>query len=180
MKASSISTKSGGAQYQTYIETHGFRDLARTLNDLDKTAKKELNRALKQAAQPVLAQAKATAPHKSGKLASSIRIRTNSWGVLIGSSLIYAPILEFAHKSNGGGIRRTQISRNSVSAPSRVGTGRATARMDYSSLTAKYGPPARFLIPSVDANAERIRADVDEAINDAIDRLVNRDFTKAD
>lgn len=82
------------------IRVVGYRDTLRALNRVDKQLRKDTVKALREAAKPVLADARQHTPVRTGALASSLRISVTGRGASIGSRLPQAPVHEF-----GGTIR---------------------------------------------------------------------------
>lgn len=134
------------------LETKGFRNLGRALAQADREIRLAAFRDLGAAVQPALQRAKGAAPRRTGELAGSIRVRRSGGGargnfrVGIGSTLPQAPVLEFA------------------------------SRGKYASLTSRWGPTPRYLIPSVEGEAPGMIAAVDNAVSRATDRLFNHRF----
>lgn len=122
------------------ILVKGLADVSRALKAAPADVRRELPKAIRRAVEPARADARSRTPRDSGSLAGSIRIRASQRGALLGSSKPYAGVLEFAHKGR------------------------------YGSLSEKWGPPARFIIPAIEAQASRIEATVGDAIQGVLDQ----------
>lgn len=72
------------------VLTEGIRDLRRDLKALDKALPRELTKALKAAAEEVLPTARALAPKRSGRLASSLKASGAGNKASIRSALPYS------------------------------------------------------------------------------------------
>lgn len=77
------------------IRVEGLRELRADLKRVDATLPRELNKQLKRSAEPVRALAAARAPHRSGALARSIKIRTSGSKLFLSSKLPYAKTVHF-------------------------------------------------------------------------------------
>lgn len=118
----------------------GLDDVHKALRGAPPEVRRELTKTLRKLAEPARRTARADAPRASGRLARSIRIKAGRKGALIGSPLAYAPVLEYAHKGR------------------------------YRSLSARWGPPPRFLIPAIEDEAPRIEREAGDAIQGVLDK----------
>jgi phage gpG-like protein len=82
------------------VHIQGLRELRRDLRAISKDAPKDLNKAFKEVARPIVARAQSLAPRRSGRLASSIRAGTRGDRLFIRSPLPYAGVVHW-----GGTIR---------------------------------------------------------------------------
>lgn len=85
------------------IEIEGLSKLLRALEKLDEAAKEELTEAAIKAGQPVLEEARLTAPYRTGALAGSIRLAKSARGVKIraGNARVpYAMPIHFGWQSH--------------------------------------------------------------------------------
>lgn len=124
------------------VHIDGLKELNRALTDIDPKLKAEVKQALAGAAQPVLADARSNAPFKRGRLRGSIRLYPRATGVAIGSPLVYAPVIEFAHKGR------------------------------YSSLTKRHGAPPRVIYKAIDAHRDSTEEQVERALDEALQRII--------
>lgn len=126
------------------VLVEGLKPATDALRQAPKEVQRQLPRALKAAAEPAKAIARAKAPERTGRLAATIglraRTRGKAPGVLLGSSLAYAPVLEFAHRGR------------------------------YKALTESWGRPPRFLIPAVEEAAPEVEKVVGAAVQEVLDR----------
>lgn len=118
----------------------GLAEASRALKAAPADIRRELPKALRRAVEPALSDARGRAPRASGGLAGSVRIKASQKGALLGSSKAHAGVLEFAHRGR------------------------------YSSLSEAWGPPPRFLIPAIEAQASRIEATVGDAVQGVLDQ----------
>jgi hypothetical protein len=134
------------------LETKGFKDLGRALAKGDRAVRLAFFKQMNAAMSPIVARARGMAPRRSGELAGSVRVRRQNAGARgalrygVGSTLAKAPVLEFANRGR------------------------------YSSLVDKWGPSPRYLIPAVDAEADGLVANVDRAVNGAVEALLDHEF----
>lgn len=84
------------------IDTQGLRDLRRDLRRLEPEVEKQLKKELRAAVAPVLEAARVLAPHRSGKLARSLRVSVAARGVAIGSRLPYANVIHWGGSTGRG------------------------------------------------------------------------------
>lgn len=127
-----------GGHLRVLVE--GLDAASKSLGAAPEGMQKELARALRTAARPAAAKAKASAPRRSGRLAASIRVNAGRKGALVGSPRAHAPVLEFAFKGR------------------------------YASLSDRWGRPPRYLIPAVEESAPEIEREAGKAIQDVLDR----------
>ena len=73
----------------------GLRDLRRDLKRIDKDLPREINQSLKRTAEPIRDTAAMLAPHRTGRLAGSIRVGTRGSRLVIYSRHPAARIIHF-------------------------------------------------------------------------------------
>jgi Bacteriophage protein of unknown function (DUF646). len=122
------------------VVVKGLAEAIRALKAAPDDVRRALPRALREAAAPAKADAAARAPRRDQTLAGSIRLRANQKGAQVGSALPYAGVLEFAHRGK------------------------------YASLSQRWGPPPRFLIPAVEGRAAEIEARIGRDVQAVLDR----------
>ncbi len=128
------------------VIVRGLKELINALRACEGGVPRELRRELKEAAQPAAAEASARAPHASGELAASYRVRTMRLGAAVGSPLLKAPIINFG--------RQARVSGGKVAPHIRQLT------------------PDSHLVPAVEHRMSEIRARVETAIALLLDRLI--------
>jgi HK97 gp10 family phage protein len=77
------------------VEIKGLRELRAALKAIDPKLLREANVALRDAVQPIAADAKTRAPFLSGVLSQSVRAGATGKGAFIGAGAVYAGIQEF-------------------------------------------------------------------------------------
>lgn len=82
------------------VHVSGLRDLRSALKAIDPKLQREVNRALRDAVQPMAGEAKREAPKLRGALARSVRAGATAKGAFIGARAPHAGVHEF-----GGTIR---------------------------------------------------------------------------
>ncbi len=128
------------------VRIKGLRELRRAVRDAPKEIQKALREELKGVGSIAAKLAVARAPRDTGKLAGSIRVRPLARGVLVGSPLIYAPVLEFGKRSE----QRSRSGKTYI----------RTLR------------PQPWLLPAI----EEASADIEREILPAIQRGLDRQF----
>lgn len=130
------------------LQVRGLRELMGALRQSAPDLARAMRRELKQVVQPAVLAARGYAP-AGDALAASIHVKTRAGGrapgVVVGSPLLHAPIIEFG--------RQAVVSGGKVAAHVRTLT------------------PHRYLIPAVDATAARIEADVTDVVQHTLDQL---------
>lgn len=126
------------------VLVEGVKDLRRDLRAIDKALPKELTKALKAAAEEVLPTARALAPKRSGRLASSLRASGAGNKASIRSPLPYANVQHW-----GGSVGRGRVG----------GRGGST-----------HINPTKFIVRAVDRHHE----DVVDRLGDEIEALAER------
>lgn len=82
------------------VRVDGLRELRSTLRKLDPVSARALTREIKAAAGPIVREAQAQAPRRTGRLAASIRATSSGNRLAVGSRLPQANVLHW-----GGTIR---------------------------------------------------------------------------
>ncbi len=131
----------------------GLRETIAAFKAAPADVRKIIEAELRDAVAPIVAGAKARVPRSGAKrstgerrhLEDTIRAKVIRRGVMVGTPVSYAMIVHF-------GRRSTQRSRS--------GTPYTRALS-----------PTPWLYPAVDANRERVRADVQRALQHGLDRL---------
>lgn len=82
------------------VRVEGLREFRRALKGVSREFDRELRAELKDVGEDVAAEARRTAPRRTGQYANSIRVYANARGVSIGSRLPQAGVLHW-----GGSIR---------------------------------------------------------------------------
>jgi hypothetical protein len=77
------------------VRVEGLRELRRDLKKLSPEVNKQLGRELREVGKIVAADARARAPKRSGKYATSIRVYAAKSGVAVGSNLPQAGVLHW-------------------------------------------------------------------------------------
>lgn len=130
------------------VELRGFTQMGRALAIAEPTIKKAAMAGLRTAVRSTAVQAARRAvPHRSGRLARSINVRSRGSGARgnltlgVGTSLVYAPVLEYASKGR------------------------------WTGLNARYGAPPRFITPAVEATTGELAAATEAAAQAATDQV---------
>jgi HK97 gp10 family phage protein len=89
------------------VQIEGLKELRRAMRAMDAGIVKEVNAVLREAVQPIAADAASHAPYAEGKLRSSVRAGATAKGAFIRSRAEYAGVQEF-----GGTIRFTNRQRS--------------------------------------------------------------------
>jgi phage gpG-like protein len=121
-------------------------DTQKVLRRVNAGLAKELRRDIRQAAKPVLEQARQFAPHDSGRLARSLRISATTYGVGIGSRLPYSNVAHW-----GGS----------------TGRGHQVGRPWSGSVKVK---PALFISRALERREDEVLAEIGDAIDRAFVR----------
>lgn len=77
------------------VRVDGLREFRRDLRKVDREVDKELRGEIKDAANTVLEEARATAPIRTGALARSLKVSVTGRGASIYSALPYAPVVHW-------------------------------------------------------------------------------------
>jgi Bacteriophage HK97-gp10, putative tail-component len=93
------------------VRIEGLRELRSALRVAERGLKTTLSASLRRAAVPAADLARARAPRHSGRLASSVQVKATTTGAAVGSPLVYAPVIEFAHKVTVRSGRRRYVRR---------------------------------------------------------------------
>jgi phage gpG-like protein len=97
------------------VRLEGFREFRRDLRKLEPAVAKGLSADIKAAAAKVAADARATAPHVTGKYAASIRPYVTARGASVGSRLPQAGVLHYGGTIQPRGVPITFPARPVVS-----------------------------------------------------------------
>ena len=150
-----------GANFQFSVHIDGLDSLMRFLSSADPKLCKAMQDGLKEAAQPVLAKAKAKASAiaDDGTYASSMSLQARSSGkVVLRASDPAAGVKEFAHPG-----ARTISSK---------GTPRANSRLRMHSgvgVPRRAGQP-RAIIPAAEESVEEVRSRIDAKLEEVLNR----------
>jgi phage gpG-like protein len=167
------------------VETIGFGQLCKAIRDLEPKMRAEVKKQIISSAQPIALKARKYSPvlrkpakgKKPGELRDSIKVTITRYGVAIGSNKPYSPIMEFAHKKAGGGIRRSRTSRRKRNGLfSRELVSGTSMKRDYSSVSATYGPPPRFIYRAVREQEKGVFNDIEKTISKVTDQVLDHDF----
>lgn len=129
------------------VELRGFEQMGRALAIAEPTVKRAAMAGLRAAVRSTaVTAARAAVPHRSGRLARSINVRTRGSGARgsltlgVGSSLVYAPVLEYASRGRWTGLN-------------------------------SYGSPPRFITPAVEGSTGQLAAATEAAAQAATDQV---------
>lgn len=133
-----------------FITVTGLAEVQRMLTNAPRELRKDMNAQLKASVAPILASAQSRAPVSSVEkrgphLQQSIRLYARRSGVAIGSPLVHAPIVQFGRKA----------------------TQRSVAGNTYTRALR----PTDYLLAAINANAGRVTADVQRAVQRTLDRI---------
>lgn len=96
---------------ETSVRVDGLRDIRRSLGQMEKAAPRELNKALKTAAEEdVLPAARKGTPKKTGGLAGADKVGTRGDRVLLRNTKPYANTIHFGRKT----LRRGDVKHPNV------------------------------------------------------------------
>lgn len=77
------------------VRIDGLAALRRDFRQIDRAANRTVNQGLREAMAPTAAKAAALAPHRTGRLARSLRPFATARGAGVRSRLVYAPVIHW-------------------------------------------------------------------------------------
>ncbi len=77
------------------VQITGLREAQKALGQIDSEVRKELREALRGQARKVADRYRSNINSRSGTLAGKVSVRARPTGASVGSTLIYAPVVEF-------------------------------------------------------------------------------------
>lgn len=162
------------------VKTQGFRELERALLELPRaTAKNVAKRALLKAAAPVVDQAKALVPVRTGNLRDSIKaiaLSNNAAGRAAYASAMRQGLGQDAAR---GALRAAQRASNGQSITTvAVGPGQQPHAhlVEFGSVN---NAPQPYLRPAWDANKQKVLDSIGETLGDEIMKTAKRLARKA-
>lgn len=77
------------------VRIEGFKELRRDLRQVDRSLNRTVSQGLREAMTPTAAKAAALAPHRTGRLARSLKPFATAKGAGVRSRLPYAPVIHW-------------------------------------------------------------------------------------
>ena len=147
-----------GANWNFTVHVDGLKDLMRFLSESDPKLRKALQSGLKEAAQPVLAKARANARKiaDDGTFANSMRIRAYARGnVVLASNDPASGVKEFAHHGATYHPKPSDKRRNA-------------RKMSSYPVGVPRGNPPRAMIPAVNESVDEVKDRIERKIQEVL------------
>lgn len=160
MKTGVVVFKSGG-NFNYSVSIDGLDSLMRFLKDSDPQMRKALQKGLKDAAQPVLARARANAQRiaDDGTYANSLSIRSReSGGIVLRSNDVAAGVKEFARRGATYRPKPSDKRRN------------ARKMRSFPVGVPKRANQPRAMVPAVNDSVEEVKARINAKLEEVLRR----------
>lgn len=156
-----VIVRKSGANWNYMVSIPGLSSLMRFLKDSDPQMRKALQQGLKEAAQPVLAKARANAQRiaDDGTYAGSLSIRSGSTGsVWLRSNDVAAGVKEFAHRGATYKPKSTDRRRN------------ARRMSAFPVGVPRRANQPRVMVPAVNDSVDEVKSRIDARLEEALGR----------